>query len=51
MPLPKTTNVGRIMSELKRKGKKRPRKQRIAISLDQARRSGKPRPKKTNPVG
>ena len=39
MPLPETTDVGAIMHELKG-GKKRPRKQMIAIALSQARKSG-----------
>lgn len=47
MPLPKTTNVGKIMHELKTKGtKKRSRKQMIAIALSQARKSGAKIPKK-----
>jgi hypothetical protein len=40
MPLPKTTNVGKIISELKHSKKKRPRKQMIAIALSQARKYG-----------
>ena len=39
MPLPKTKNVGKIMHELK-SGKKRSRKQRVAISLSHARKMG-----------
>ena len=44
MPLPETTDVGAIMHELKG-GKKRPRKQMIAIALDTARRAGAKIPK------
>lgn len=40
MPLPKTTNVGTIMHELKQSRTKRPYKQRVAIALAQARKSG-----------
>lgn len=39
MPLPKTTDVGKIIRELKGSKTKRSRKQMIAIALDQARRS------------
>lgn len=40
MPLPKTTDVGKIIHELKTKGKrKRSRKQMIAIALDTARKN------------
>ena len=46
MPLPKTTNVGTIMKELKT-GKKRPLKQRVAISLSHARKMGANIPEKT----
>lgn len=46
MPLPKTTDVGKIMHELKHKGKKRPHKQRVAIALDVARKAGANIPKK-----
>jgi hypothetical protein len=42
MPLPKTKDVGKIMHELKHKGKKkRSRKQMIAIALHQAGKSNK----------
>lgn len=40
MPLPKTANVGKIMSELKHSKKKRSRRQKIAIALSQARKYG-----------
>ena len=40
MPLPKTTNVGKIMHKLKKEGG-RPHKQMVAIALEQARKSGK----------
>jgi len=40
MPLPKTKNVGKIMSELNTSKTKRPRKQKVAIALSQARKSG-----------
>ena len=46
MPLPKTTDVGVIMHELKTSDKKRPRKQMVAIALSQARKSGAKIPKK-----
>lgn len=46
MPLPKTTDVGEIMHELKKSGKKRPRKQMVAIALSQARKSGAKIPRK-----
>lgn len=39
MPLPKTTDIGTIMEELKT-GKKRPHKQKIAIALSHARKMG-----------
>ena len=39
MPLPKTSNVGKIMHKLKAEGG-RPHKQMIAIALDQARKHG-----------
>jgi len=47
MPLPKTNNVGKIMHELK-SGKKRSRRQMVAIALSQARKYGAdlPKPKK-----
>lgn len=45
-PLPHTTNVGKILHELKHKGKKRPRKQRVAIALDVARKAGADIPEK-----
>lgn len=46
-PLPHTTNVGKIMHELKHKGsKKRSRKQMVAIALSQAKKSGAKIPKK-----
>lgn len=38
-PLPRTTDVGKIMRELKT-GRKRPRKQMIAIALAHARKMG-----------
>ena len=40
MPLPRTKDVGKILHELKTKGKKRPRKQRVAIALSHARKMG-----------
>lgn len=40
MPLPKTTDVGKIIEELNQSRTKRPRKQKIAIALAQARKSG-----------
>ena len=40
MPLPKTTNIGTIIKELNQSGRKRSRKQKIAIALSQARKSG-----------
>jgi len=40
MPLPKTTNVGKIIEELNQSRTKRPHKQKIAIALSQARKSG-----------
>jgi len=40
MPVLKTQNVGKILHELKHKGKKRPHKQRVAIALDVARKAG-----------
>ncbi len=40
MPLPHTTDVGAIISELKHSKKKRSRKQMVAIALSQARKSG-----------
>lgn len=46
MPLPKTTDVGKIMGELKT-GKKRPYVQRIAIALSHARKMGADIPRKT----
>jgi hypothetical protein len=45
MPLPKTTDVGKIMKELKT-GKKRPHKQIVAIALSHARKMGAKIPKK-----
>jgi hypothetical protein len=45
MPLPKTANVGKIMSKLASEGG-RPRRQMIAIALNQARKSGADIPKK-----
>ena len=41
MPLPKTSDVGTLMHELKHKGKKRPYKQRLAIALSTARKYAK----------
>ena len=46
MPLPKTSNVGKIMHELKGSG--RPRKQMIAIAMGQARKYGADIPEKPN---
>jgi len=46
MPLPKTQDVGKIMHELKHKGKKRPQKQRVAIALSHARKMGANIPEK-----
>lgn len=46
MPLPKTTDVGEIMHELKG-GRKRPRKQMVAIALSHARKMGAKVPKKS----
>lgn len=48
MPLPKTSDVGSIMRELKT-GKKRPRRQMVAIALSQARKYGAeiPKPKES----
>lgn len=47
VPLKKTKDVGKVLSELKKSSKKRPRKQMIAIALDQVRKSGgKVSPKK-----
>lgn len=46
-PLPYTTDVGKIMHELKTSKKKRSRKQMIAIAMSQARKSGAKIPKKT----
>lgn len=40
MPLPKTTNVGAIMSELNQSRTKRPQRQKVAIALSQSRKSG-----------
>ncbi len=40
MPLPKTKDVGKIIRELNTSKKKRSRKQKVAIALDQARASG-----------
>jgi len=40
MPLPHTTNVGKIISELNQSRTKRPRKQKVAIALNQARKAG-----------
>ena len=48
MPLPKTQDVGKILHELKHKGKKRPHKQRVAIALDVARKAGADIPKSRN---
>lgn len=47
MPLPKTSDVGTIMHKLKEEGG-RPRKQMIAIALNEARKNGAdiPAPKK-----
>ena len=45
MPLPKTRNVGKIMTELKT-GRKRPYVQRIAIALSHARKMGADIPRK-----
>lgn len=45
MPLPNTKNIGTIFSKLKKEGGK-PRKQMIAIALNQARKSGASIPKK-----
>ena len=39
MPLPKTSDVGKIMGQLKEEGG-RPRKQMVAIALSQARKHG-----------
>lgn len=36
MPLPRTTDVGKIISFLKKEGKKRSRKQIIAIAISHA---------------
>lgn len=47
MPLPHTTDVGKIITELKHSKRKRSRKQMIAIALDQARKSGAKIPKKS----
>lgn len=44
MPLPRTSDVGAIMRELKT-GKKRPRRQMVAIALSQARKYGADIPK------
>lgn len=41
MPLPKTSDVGKIYSFLKKESKSMPRKQKIAIALNQARRYSK----------
>ncbi len=48
MPLPKTRDVGKIISKLDEEGG-RSRKQKIAIALDVARRSGAKIPRKDNP--
>lgn len=45
MPLPETTDVGKIMRKLNKEGG-RSRKQKIAIALDVARKSGAKIPKK-----
>ena len=45
MPLPKTKNVGKIMSKLKSEGGK-PRKQMVAIALSEARKNGADIPEK-----
>jgi len=45
MPLPKTTNVGTVMRELKQ-GRKRSYKQRIAIALSHVRKMGANIPQK-----
>lgn len=49
MPLPKTQDVGKIITELKRSSTKRPHKQKVAIALDVARKAGAniPKPKKS----
>ncbi len=49
MPLPKTTNVGKIMHELKT-GRERPHKQRIAIALTHARKMGANIPRKARKI-
>jgi hypothetical protein len=50
MPLPKTTNIGTLVNELKAanrgKKKKRSKAQILAIALDQARKSGANIPRK-----
>ena len=48
MPLPKTSDVGQIMKELKT-GRKRPRRQMVAIALSQARKYGASIPKPKTP--
>lgn len=40
MPLPRTSDVGAIISELNKSKTKRPRKQKVAIALSQARKFG-----------
>jgi hypothetical protein len=40
MPLPKTTNVGKIIEELNQSKTKRGHEQKVAIALNQARKSG-----------
>lgn len=45
MPLPKTTNVGKIIKKLNEEGG-RSRKQKVAIALNVARRSGADLPNK-----
>ena len=48
MPLPKTTDVGKLIGFLKKDKPGMPHKQRIAIAISQARKSGAKikRPKK-----
>lgn len=46
MPLPKTRDVGKIITELKTSRRKRSRKQIVAIALSHARKMGAKIPKK-----
>ena len=46
MPIPKTKNIGKIMSFLKKDKPNMSMKQRVAIALSQARKAGAKVPKK-----